>query len=108
LSNRDPWVVRLGPTEWGKFTRTQREGLQLLGSVQRGAGIGALAATPDGRYLQVNGDYVSELDANEVGIAVESAKFNAGFDPRLNAGARGRAGTTPLVMIRRRRIPAAA
>lgn len=108
MRNRDPWVVRLGPAEWGKFTRTQREGLQLLGSVQRGAGIGALAATPDGRYLQVNGDYVSELDANEVGIAVESAKSKAGIDPRLKAGARGRAGTTPVVVVRRRRIPAPA
>lgn len=39
--------------------------------VQRGiAGIGALARTRDGRYVQVNGDVVAVLDARRIGQAL--------------------------------------
>jgi hypothetical protein len=47
-------VVRLG-THANRFAIAQT-GLRILGSIQTGLEIGALAQLPDGTYLQVNGD----------------------------------------------------
>jgi hypothetical protein len=47
-------VVRLG-THANRFAISQT-GLRILGSIQTGLEIGALAQLPDGTYLQVNGD----------------------------------------------------
>src|SRR5687767_13792701 len=66
------WVVRLGREEWQRFTYERPEGnpLRLLGSVSKGAGIGALAVDEDGNYLQVNGDHVSLLSSGQLRRAV--------------------------------------
>jgi hypothetical protein len=70
------WVVRLGREEWQRFTyeRPEDSPLRLLGSVTRGAGMGALAVDEDGNYLQVNGDHVSALSSGQLRRAVAAAK----------------------------------
>lgn len=48
--------------------------MELLGTVQRGAQIGALGRLPDGRHVQVNGDWTHPLNSHQIGLAVELAK----------------------------------
>lgn len=65
------FVIRLG-TRWRMFA-SEREDLTFLGTVQHGmAGIGALARTCDGRYVQVNGDVVAVLNARRIGQALRA------------------------------------
>lgn len=52
-----PYVVRLGP-QWGQFTY-ERCDVELLGTIQCGAQIGAPARLADGTFAQVNGDWTS-------------------------------------------------
>ncbi len=60
-SNR--WQIQLGEDSWSRSTHARPEGsaLRLLGSVARGAQVGALAATDEGRFVQVNGDHITPL-----------------------------------------------
>ncbi|NPC57800.1 hypothetical protein [Caenimonas soli] len=97
------WVVRLGREEWQRFTYERSEGspLRLLGSVRRGAAIGALAADLDGNYLQVNGDHVSPLNNAQLRRAVAVAK-TADWTPTMPA--RHRQSRVPVVVIKRRRV----
>ena len=66
------WVVRLGEAHWRRFTHAREpgEGLELLGSVEKGAQIGALGLGSDGRYYQVNGDYLTALSNSQLRSAV--------------------------------------
>jgi hypothetical protein len=98
------WVVRLGASEWPRYTRGSRigESLQLLGSVQRGAQVGALAMDGNGDYFQVNGEYVAPLNKRLIAKAVSSANAQA---PRPHERPRPQATATPVVTVRRKRIP---
>lgn len=49
-------------------------GMRFLGTVQRAYGIGALAITATGNYVQVNGDVVQSLDAQKVEAALRVAR----------------------------------
>jgi len=69
--SQEPLRIVLGP-RWAFFTY-QREDLELLGTVQRGMQIGALARLPDGNYAQVNGDIVGLLNKSRVEFALRSA-----------------------------------
>jgi hypothetical protein len=101
MSDTETVVVRLGPAEWARFTRhRETEEFELIGSVRSGASMGALAVTPDGRYLQVNGDYVSELNGKEVERAVQTAAPGGVRAPMPRQ--------TPVVVIKRRRSLASA
>lgn len=95
------WCVRLGEQEWSKYTYARVEGdaLRLLGSVRRGAQIGALGLTEAGEYVQVNGNHVVALSQSQLRQAVAKAKAAA---PRPFR-ARERA-STPVVVIKRRRM----
>ena len=95
------WFVRLGPNEWKPFTypRPVDAPLLLLGSVRRGARIGALAITQDGEYVQVNGDYVSPLGAGQIRQALAKARERP---ERLGASAQ--AAPAPIVTLKRRRV----
>lgn len=66
-------VVHLG-SAWSRFTY-QRTDMELLGTVQRGAQIGALGRLPDGRHVQVNGDWMHALNEHQVGLAVKHARL---------------------------------
>lgn len=94
------WQVRLGAQEWQRFTYPRPEGdpLQLLGSVRRGARIGALAITPDGQYLQVNGDHLSTLNGSQIRRALSKAE-----PARAKPSAPASPQNAPVVVIKRRR-----
>jgi len=57
LLMKQDWTVRLGPLEWSRYTIADKEtlGLKLLGSVRRGAGVGALALLADGSLCKSTG-----------------------------------------------------
>ena len=69
------WRVVLGRAAWSRHTheRLEGDGLKLLGSVSKGAQVGALAMTAEGEYVQVVGDYVVPLKTKEVAKAVANA-----------------------------------
>lgn len=101
------WIVRLGQHEWARHTRPQDAGdaLCLLGSVQRGAQIGALAVDQEGAYFQVNGEYVCPLNKRLIGKAVSAAKGRAPA-PARRTPATQRSISAPVVTVRRRRLAA--
>jgi len=75
-----------------RFTAAYHQGFEYLGTVQRELQIGALARTPDGAYVQVNGSFVEPLDTAEV----EAALVLAGVRPAQPVA-------PPTVIIRRKR-----
>ena len=95
------WHVRLGDSEWARFTYARPEGdpLRLLGSVRRGARIGALAVTPERTYVQVNGDYLTPLNNSQIRCAL--AKVQTSKVPAKRQEARG---PEPVVVVKRRRV----
>lgn len=98
------WIVRLGQVEWSRHTRAEDAGesLRLLGSVQRGAQIGALAVDGEGAYFQVNGAYVAPLNKRLIAKAVAAASRA----PARHPPAVKRPASAPVVTVRRRRIVA--
>jgi len=59
------FVIHLG-NHWRMFANA-REDMTFLGTIQHSvAAIGALARTPDGHYVQVNGDVVAVLHAKKI------------------------------------------
>ena len=95
-------MVRLGPDEWARHTRPGSVGksLRLLGSVQRGAQVGALAVDENGGYFQVNGEYVAPLGKHVVAKAISAAQAR---EASRNEPPRPPSGSTPVVTVRRRR-----
>lgn len=103
-------IIRLGP-QWAQFTYA-REGLELLGTVQCGAQIGALARLSDGSFAQVNGDWTVPLSASRVQTALRQAEArppkrrSAQWDE--TALQHPSPAAAPVVIVRkRRRIPEA-
>jgi hypothetical protein len=66
------WHILLGE-HWQRFTSAHPE-LELLGTVQRGAQIGALARHADGSYLQLNGDHQTVLSAFQIERVLRKAQ----------------------------------
>ena len=97
---KDEWLVQLGEREWSQFTyaRASDDALRLLGSVRRGARVGALAVTSQGEYLQVNGDHLSPLGKGQMQRALAKAT-KAERRPRAPKPA----ATAPVVIVKRRR-----
>ncbi len=73
------WHVHLGPA-WSRFS-APRTDLQLLGTVQNGPQIGALGKLPDGRYVQVNGDVLSQVNTHKVQAAINAAMHRPARKP---------------------------
>lgn len=91
--------VRLG-TQWSRFTY-QRDDMQLLGTVQQGAQIGALARLEGGHYAQVNGDVIQRLNTKRVEHALRAAgPVRPNARPAI---APPRPATPPTVVVRKRR-----
>jgi len=111
--NRKPrkpgWRVVLGKAAWSRHTHERPEGdvLTLLGSVSKGAQIGALAITAEGEYVQVVGDHVMPLKTKEIAKAVASApkesssEFSCGTPPRQVAR---KESPPPVVTLKKRRV----
>ena len=96
------WKIELGEHRWTMFTypRSAGDGLRLLGSIARGQQIGALAQTPDGRYVQVNGDHVIALSHGQV--RRELRKIEAAHPRRPSLIERS--GRAVVVTIKPRRV----
>lgn len=77
------WRIRLGETEWRRFTypRTKADPIRLLGSIAKGIMIGALAQDEAGRYFQVVGDHMVELNTRQITKAMSGARYVNGYRP---------------------------
>ena len=75
-------------------------GAELLGVVERGMQIGALARLLDGSFVQVNGDVAKPLNRSQVESALRSARAHG---PPPVRPLRNAAPTPPVVTIKRRR-----
>lgn len=100
---RQTLKLRLG-NQWSFFSQPRAD-MRLLGTVQDGLQIGALAQLPDGQYAQVNGDMLRVLNTSRVehaldkatGTARKGARFQAEQPPARPAAA------PPKVIIKKRR-----
>ena len=99
---KSKWVVRLG-LEWQRHTQSRSvgESLRMLGSVQRGAQVGALAVDDNGDFFQINGEYVAPLNKRLIAKAVKAAQGRAQsrYEPP-----RPRTASAPIVTVRRSRL----
>ncbi|WP_211260333.1 hypothetical protein [Xenophilus azovorans] len=73
--------------------------MRMLGTVQRGMQIGALALLDDGSYVQVNGDVIERLNTSRV-LHVMRGRHEAA--PRET-----RPAAAPVVIVKKRRRVAA-
>jgi hypothetical protein len=103
MGSRTEWLVRFGREEWERFTYERPEGdpLRLLGSVERGARAGALGIDEAGQYVQVNGDYVSQLSGGQLRRAVAAVEK---LRSRSAMSVRKEPARVPVVVIKRRRL----
>ena len=81
------------------FTLVTHEGLIYLAVIQNGLQIGALARTPEGQYVQVNGAHVQPLNEERVLIALKREEQRERVAQKLQAAA------TVTVSVKRRRVP---
>jgi hypothetical protein len=94
----DQTLVSLG-SAGSRFCPSPPAGVTLLGTIQDGLAVGALAQRADGRYVQLNGDYERELDT----AAIEAILAQQGW--RQSTAESGSTTGTPVVTIKRRRVP---
>lgn len=88
---------------WSRFTYA-RSDMELIGVVQSGMQIGALARLPSGDYVQVNGDFVEHLEADRLAKALRRAGIS---EPGARIEREAAPATTPAVTVtikKRRRI----
>ena len=72
MANKDQQPrIRLGPV-WAPFAYA-RDGMEFLGTVQRGMEIGALARTQAGLLVQLNAGAVRALDQRKAEAALRAA-----------------------------------
>ena len=106
MSKKENWQVRLGEQEWVRYTYARPEGdpLQLLGSVKKGAQIGALGLNAEGQYVQVVGDQEIALNRSQIQNALSKIKGgNTGYVPARPMLQRAPS-VVPTVIIKRRRV----
>ena len=72
LTNRSRLIVTVGGP-WRIYQHTQPSGMQMLGTVQRGMEIGALARTQAGLLVQVNAGAIRALDQRKALAALLDA-----------------------------------
>lgn len=103
------WRVVLGRTAWSRHTYERPEGddLKLLGSVRKGAQVGALAMTAQGEYVQVVGDHLAPFRTKEISKAVANApkesnpEYSKETLPWIEARKESPA---PVVIVKKRRV----
>lgn len=100
-TKKPTWHIRLGNLEAQRHTYMRAVGdkLRLLGSIRRGAQVGALAINADGRYLAVVGDYETPLSSSQVTRAMASAVH----EPVSRQAPACSQSSAPTVIIKRRR-----
>ena len=72
MSNRDRIVITLGGP-WRLYQHAAPPGWKMLGTVQRGMEIGALARTQAGLLVQLNAGAVRALDQRKAEAALRAA-----------------------------------
>lgn len=106
------WFVSLDAGAWAAFTHPRASGdeLRLLGCIRRGPQMGALAVDTRGRYVQVNGDHVTDLNQSQVSAAVRRASA-AAARPAIATGLaddappqRRAPAKPPVIIVRKRRV----
>ncbi len=103
------WRVVLGRAAWSRHTHERPEGdeLKLLGSVSKGAQVGALAMTAGGEYVQVVGDHLTPLKTKAVAKAVANApkELNPEFSREVPPWPVARKDApAPMVILKKRRV----
>jgi len=63
---------------WQPFVPSAEPDTELLGTVSRGAQVGALARLADGSYVQINGDWRTPLNSAKVEHALRAARVLPG------------------------------
>lgn len=103
------WRVFLGRAAWSRYTyeRPDGDGLKLLGSVSKGAQVGALAMTAEGAYVQLVGDHLVPLKTQEIAKAVAHAPREP--NPALSGEppswlASRKQAPAPVVIVKKRRV----
>jgi hypothetical protein len=103
------YQITLGK-DWARFVHRRLADVELLGVVTCGAQIGALGQLADGRFVQINGDWVTPLNASRVRRTLGLLRRHQA-QPMHHQVARAPAPTTPVeVTVRKRRtvvMPAA-
>lgn len=84
------------------YARLATDPIRLLGSVRRGAQIGALGITDDEQYVQVVGDWIVPLNKGQIARAIGKYKTIEMRLPLLCA--RRISALPPVVVVKRRRI----
>lgn len=107
MKSKSRWSVRLGAIEWAKYTynRSPDDQLHLLGSARKGQQSGALA-TLDDDFVLVVGDHVTVLGhADNKALAAATAHARTDVRPFVFQPVPTRV-AQPVVVVKRRRIPA--
>jgi hypothetical protein len=79
-----PMAITLG-RGWQRHTM-EKPGYEYLGTVQWAAQLGALAKTPEGEYVQINGGWALQLSTEQVREALRSAEAKRTARPRNSRG----------------------
>lgn len=103
------WRVVLGAAAWSRYTyeRPESDDLKLLGSVSKGAQVGALALTAEGVYVQIVGDHQVPLKTKEIAKAVAHAPKEPKSElsrERPSWRAPRKESLAPVVMVKKRRV----
>jgi len=103
------WRVVLGRAAWSRHTHERPEGdeLKLLGSVRKGAQVGALAITAQGEYVQVVGDHLTPLKTKELAKAVANAPKEANPEFSIESPpcpVVRKEAPAPVVILKKRRV----
>ena len=96
------WNIRLGDAHWHAYTypRASDQPFRLIGSIARGPQVGALAVTPQGQYVPVNGDFGPPLSARQVRRALSAVQSSQAWHaPQPRAAA----AVNVVVHVKRRR-----
>jgi hypothetical protein len=103
------WRVVLGRAAWSRHTHERAEGdeLKLLGSVSKGAQVGALAMTAEGKYVQVVGDHLTPLKTKDIAKAIANAPKES--NPEFSREAppwqvARKESAVPVVVLKKRRV----
>jgi hypothetical protein len=94
-------MIRLGP-QGLRYAKPSPE-MKLLGTVQEGLAIGALAQLEDGSYAQVNGDFLRPLSAKRVEYCV-GPKLLSSLPAPMPTAPRAPTGPVPVVVVKKRRL----
>jgi hypothetical protein len=94
-------MIRLGPHGL-RYAKPSPE-VRLLGTVQEGLAIGALAQLEDGSYAQANGDFLRPLSTKRVEYCV-GPKLLSSLPAPMFAAPKAPTGPVPVVVVKKRRL----